>query len=153
MFQTLKRFLKREPTIESTSPEAFARWFLNSSIHVLCLPIEDEITAGLSQEELLAHIKKAASALSEMQEAKPFTIARDGNEVLALFTSQKTAETFATEYVRESGRFVPFGILGSSGRQLIAQIGPPRSVVLDPASPTEHWITAPEITAIQKAAE
>jgi hypothetical protein len=99
-------------------------------------------------EELQRFIRKAASALSQMQEVKPIVDRRSDVEVLPLFTSHENAEQFIKQYVRETGRFLPFGILGSTGKQHLPQIKFSPAVMLDRGSSSERLISSDQIAAL-----
>ena len=84
---------------------------------------------GMTQEQLLAEVERAAKDLSEREGFEPFVYDRGGQRRLPFFTSNTHAQTFAGEYSKERNRVYPIQLLGVKG-SLLAQVLPACDVLV-----------------------
>jgi hypothetical protein len=129
----------------SRSPDRriFADLFGRSSILFLHLPPgpEDGLVPNVTQDELLAQIKKSARDLSGREQFMPLCDTREGRKRLLLFTQQSFVQEFAHTYVREIKRIMPFEVLTVEGRVLVPVFRDTDSVVLNAGSKFEYEVS------------
>ena len=100
---------------------------------------------SMSQEELLAELRRAAEDLARRQEFAPFVYEKDGQRRLPFFTSQEHAEVFAGAYSKERNRVYPFELLGVKG-SLLSKLSTLSGVlVMNDRSPDERVLTPGEL--------
>src|SRR5262245_41962169 len=100
---------------------AFVDLFIRSSIWFLHLPpgLEGGLDPNVTQDQLLAHIKKSAKALSGREQFVPLCDTHEGRKRMLMFTQQTFAQEYAQARVRETKRIMPFEVLTVEGRMLV----------------------------------
>jgi hypothetical protein len=84
---------------------------------------------GMTKEQLLAEIERAARDLNERQGFQPFVYEAAGRRRLPFFTTAAHAQTFAGEYSRQRNRVYPFQLLTVKG-SLLAKLWPACDVLV-----------------------
>jgi hypothetical protein len=121
---------------------AFAEAFGRSEVLFLSIPLAEGLDpSSLTPEALLAHVEKAAQAISEESEIRPFTYPAGGMDCLPIFTSQGLAEQFVGEYVREINLILPFSVLTVEGTVIIPAVLASGRVVLNDRTKDRYELT------------
>lgn len=131
--------------------QAFADLFVHSSILFLHLPpgLEGGLDPNVTQDELLAHIRKSAKDLSGREQFVPLSDTREGRKRLLLFTQQTFAQEYAQARVRETKRIMPFEVLTVEGRVLVPAFKNADSVVLNAGSTSEYELSAEDLALLR----
>jgi hypothetical protein len=132
---------------------AFAELFGRSSVAFLCLPAPFDQgldPSGMSQEELLSLIEKAARDLSERKEFQPFCYTVGQARCLPLFSQEKFAQQFVGEYVREVDRVLPFQMLTANGAALIPAFFGCDIIVLNDRTRHRQQLSAGDVALLQE---
>jgi hypothetical protein len=103
----------------------------------------------MTQDELLAEIKKVARDLSGREQFVPLCDIREGRKRMLLFTQQSFAQEFAHTYVREIKRIMPFEVLTVEGRVLVPGFRDTDSVVLNAGSKLEYELSAEDVALLR----
>jgi SseB protein N-terminal domain len=132
---------------------AFADVFIRSSVLFLHLPpgLEGGLDPNVTQDQLLAHIKKSAKDLSGREQFVPLCDTHEGRKRMLLFTQQAFAQEYAQARVRETKRIMPFEVLTVEGRVLAPTFRNADSVALNPGSKSEYELSAEDIAALLSA--
>ena len=148
MFERLWHKLKPGNTLtealRSSSDTSFLDAFQRSTVFFLHLPpgCENGFDPGISQEELLAQIRKCAKDLSERQQFLPLRIVRDNRRVLLLFTDSNHAKPFVQHYVRQVKRVMPVEVIGISGDAALKLLNGVDSVIFNPNTAFEYELSS-----------
>jgi hypothetical protein len=136
---------------QGSDRQAFADLFIRSSILFLHLPpgLEGGLDPNVTQDELLAHIKKSARDLSGREQFLPLCDACEGRKRMLLFTQQTFAQEYAQARVRETKRIMPFEVLTVEGRVLVPAFSNADSVVLNPGNKSEYELSAEDIAFLR----
>jgi hypothetical protein len=121
-----RKLFGKSPASQSALPtadrNAFFRQLGEQDIFVIAAMQGDGIDPhGMTTEQLLAEIERAAKDLSEDKAREPFVYEKEGQRRLPFFTSNDCAQTFVGGYSKERDRVYPFQLLGVKG-PLLAQI-------------------------------
>jgi len=155
MFSALNNLFGRYKTTVASAPaadrEAFLRQIGASSIFVIAAMQGDGIDPrGMTKEQLLAEIQRAAKDLSERQGFAPFVYEADGHRRLPFFTSNDHAKAFCGEYSKQRNRVYPFQLLGVKGTLLAKMLSACDLLVMNDRSPDEVVLSKDDMTAIQR---
>jgi hypothetical protein len=131
--------------------QAFADLFIRSSILFLHRPpgLEDGLEPNVTQDGLLAQIKKSARDLSGRAQFVPLCNTREGRKRMLLFTQQTLVQEYAQARVRETKRIMPFEVLTVEGRVLVPVFRNADSVVLNPGSRAQYELSAEDVTLLR----
>ena len=137
--------------VSAADRDAFFRRLGDSDIFIIAAMQSDGIDPeGMTQEQLLAEIERAAKDLNERQDFEPFVYEKDGVRRLPFFTSDDRAQTFVGEYSRERNRVYPFQLLGVKG-SLLARVLPAADVlVMNDRSADEVELSEDDAAAIRR---
>ena len=156
MFERLWHKLNGTDTLvealRSSSDSRFVDTFQHSTIFFLHLPpgCENGFDPNISQEELLAQIRKCAKDLSERQQFIPLCIPRDDRRVLLLFTSSDHAKPFVQQYVAQVKRVMPFEVIGVTGEAALNLLHGVDAVVFNPRTADEHELSGQRLHLLKK---
>ncbi len=156
MFERLWHKLKRDDALiealRSSSDSSFLDAFQRSTVFFLHLPpgCENGFDPEISQEELLAQIRKCAKDLSERQQFLPLRILRDNRRVLLLFTDSNHAKPFVQHYVRQVKRVMPFEVIGISGDAALKLLNGIDSVIFNPNTAHERELSSQRLDLLRK---
>jgi len=130
---------------------AFADLFIRSLVLFLHLPpgLEGGLEPNVTQDELLAHIRKSAKDLSGRKQFVPLCDTREGRKRMLLFTEQTFAKEYAQARVRETKRIMPFEVLTVEGRVLVPVFRNADSVVLNPGSKCDYELSAEDLALLR----
>ena len=94
-------------------PAGEIRWTRGAPVIFLSLPpgLTNGFDPSLSQEELVALIREAATDLSQSESFTPLCYPGNGGRRLPVFTSEDRAREFINAYVQDVGRIMPFQVL------------------------------------------
>ena len=151
----LRKLFGKSPASQRASPtadrDAFLRQLGEQDIFVIAAMQGDGIDPkGMTKEQLLAEIERAAKDLSEDKAREPFVYEKNGQRRLPFFTSNDCAQTFVGEYVKERNRCYPFQLLGVKG-SLLAQLLPACDVlVMNDRSADEVELSDDDAEAIRR---
>jgi hypothetical protein len=119
-----------QPASPMADRDAFLRQLGEQDIFIIAAMQGDGIDPdGMTKEQLLAEIERAAKDLSERGGFEPFVYDRDGRRRLPFFTSNDHAQTFVGEYSKERNRVYPVQLLGVKG-SLLGQVLPACDVLV-----------------------
>lgn len=135
----------------SSDRRVFADLFGRSSILFLHLPpgLEDGLDPNVTQDELLAHIKKSTKDSSGREQFVPLCDTREGRKRMLLFTQQSFAEEFANKDVREIKRIMPFEVLTVEGRVLVPAFRNSDRIVLNAGSKFEYELSVEDVALVR----
>ena len=103
---------------------------------------------GMTKEQLLAEIERAAKDLNERKGFEPLVYEKDGVRRLPFFTSNDHAQTFAGDYSKQRNRVYPFQLLGVKG-SVLTQVLPACDVlVMNDRSADELILSKDDIATI-----
>ena len=138
--------------LRSSSDSSLVEAFQRSTVFFLHLPpgCENGFDPNISQEELLAQIRKCAKDLSERQKFVPLCISRDNRRVLLLFTESENAQPFARHYVQQVKRVMPFQVIGVTGEAAVKLLNRVYSVVFNPRTADEHELSSERLILLKK---
>ena len=127
--------------------EKFVEVFGHSNILFLQLPpgCENGLDPGISQEEMLAHLKACAEDLSRREQFTPLRIVRENRLLLLLFTQQEYVKKFAKDYVHQVHRIMPLGVLGVEGRVAVRMLDGIDAVVFNAGTKHEYELSPEDI--------
>jgi hypothetical protein len=130
--------------MRGASPEKFFSIFARSTVLFLQLPAgyENGIDPNVSQDEFMSHMRAGAKDISGREQFTPFRRIRGDHKALLLFTQQRFATEFATAYVRQVNRIMPFGVLGVQGRLALRMLNGVDSVVFNCLTKQEYELPA-----------
>ena len=131
----------------------FADLFARSLLRVLSLP--ERFAAGLpasaSPAEILTQVKEAAQVLSESTGFHPFSYVHNGKRRLPVFATEELAAEFAKWYALETGRIIPFQILGADGAVVVPAFAECDLVVLNDKTKFEYVLSAEDVALVSGA--
>jgi hypothetical protein len=150
MLEAFKRLLGgRNPLValgRSGNSVAFAARFVTSDITFLTLPVPElPDHENIGEEEVLDHIKRAATELSRDVGVVPFMYTEGEGGILPIFTSQAAAERFAQKYVNATDRVTAFGAMTVAGKVLVAQMDGQVKVLLNAMGDDEYCLSALDV--------
>ena len=151
----LRKLFGKPPALETASPtgdrDAFLRRLGEQGIFIIAAMQGDGIDPnGMTKEQLLAEIERAAKDLSEDKAREPFVYERNGRRRLPFFTSNDYAQTFVGEYSKERNRVYPFELLAVKG-SLLAHVLPACDVlVMNDRSADEVELSEDDAAAIRR---
>ena len=138
--------------LRSSSDSRFVDAFQRSTIFFLHLPpgCENGFDTNITQEELLAHIRKCAKDLSQRQQFLPLCIPRDNRRVLLLFTASDHARPFVQHYVAQVKRVMPFEVIGVTGEAALKLLIGVDAVVINAGTAGEHELAGQRLHLLKK---
>ena len=157
MFGAIRRLFGNSdtpaPASSTQSAELLLRQLGQLQIYIIAeMQSEGIDPAGLTKEQLLEEIGRAAKDLNERQSFRPFIYeAADGQRRLPFFTDMQHAEVFVGEYSKQKNRVFPFQMLGIKG-SLLGQMIPACDVlVMDDQSPDEIEFAGDDLEVARNA--
>src|SRR5438045_3701411 len=105
MLRAIRKLFGKSIPARTASPaadrDAFLRRLGAQDIFIIAAMQSDGIDPkGMTKEQLLAEIQRAAKDLNERQGFEPFVYEREGQRRLPFFTSNDYAQTFVGEYCK-----------------------------------------------------
>lgn len=138
--------------LRSSNDEKLTKAFLRSTIFFLNLPqgCEDGLDPSVSQEELLAHLRRCAQDLSRRQEFTPLSVLRENRRVLLLFTKSDFVKPFAQDYVRQVKRLMSFEVVGVTGNAALKLLAGNDVVVFNPGTTYEYELSGERLAMLKR---
>jgi hypothetical protein len=156
MFGAIRKlFSKAGRSSESQLAPAddFVRNLVESDILIIGGMQSDGIDPkGMTPDQLLAEIRRAAEDMSEDKDRAPFVYLSEGQLRMPFFTTNDHAQEFAGWYSKMRNRVYPFQLLGMKG-VVLAQLLPACDVlVMNDRSRDELVLTADQLNALSSRA-